>query len=151
MSSATSPTTTSGAGLLFVAIIAPLGMLLVAVGGRALAERGGTRPGTPAAIPAYALLIAVVSFGLNLAGNQLSRKVEASADRFALELTHDPRGFIELQQRLVAANHSDPNPSGALDEVLLTHPTTVERIGAALAYAKEEGSDPGEPTFPPAR
>ena len=140
-----------GRGLLFVAIIAPLGMLLVAVGGRALAERGGTRPGMPAAIPAYALLIAVVSFGLNLTGNQLSRKVEASADRFALELTHDPRGFIELQQRLVAANHSDPDPSGALNEVLLTHPTAVERIGAALAYAKEEGSDPGEPTFPPAR
>jgi len=140
-----------GRGLLFVAIIAPLGMLLVAVGGRALAERGGTRPGMPAAIPAYALLIAVVSFGLNLAGNQLSRKVEASADRFALELTHDPHGFIELQQRLAAANHGNPNPSGLLDEALLTHPPTVERIGAALAYAEEEGADPGEPTFPPAR
>ena len=94
-------------------------------------------------------MIAVVGFGLNLAGNQLSRQVEASADRFALELTHDPRGFIELQQRLVAANHSDPNPPGALTAVLRTHPTPVERIGAALAYADERGIAVGEPTFAP--
>jgi|EndMetStandDraft_8_1072994.scaffolds.fasta_scaffold63764_1 Zn-dependent protease with chaperone function len=136
-------------GLTFVAIIAPLGMLLVAVAGTALADRGGSRPGTPAAIPAYALLIAVVGFGLNLAGNQLSRRVEASADRFALELTHDPRAFIELQQRLVAANHSDPDPPGALAAVFHTHPTPVERIGAALAYADERGIAVDERRFAP--
>ncbi|MFN8114024.1 MAG: M48 family metalloprotease [Solirubrobacterales bacterium] len=140
-----------GRGLLFVAIIAPLGMLLVATAGGALARRGGTRPGLPAAIPAYALLITVVTFGLNLAGDQLSRRVEASADAFALQLTDDPRGFIELQQRLVADNHSDPDPSSAVDAVLRTHPTAVQRIGAALAYAEERGIDPGEPAFPPAR
>lgn len=139
-----------GRGLLFVAIIAPLGMLLVAVGGTALAERGGTRPGLPAAIPAFALLIAIVSFGLNLAGNQLSREVEASADSFALQLTDDPRGFIELQQRLVADNHSDPDPRGTVDALLRTHPTAVRRIGAALAYAEDERIDPGEPAFAPA-
>jgi len=138
-------------GLLFVAVVAPLGMLLVAVGGTALARYGGTRPGMPAAIPAFALLIAVVTFGLNLAGNQLSRKVEANADRFALELTADPRGFIELQRRLVAANHSDPDPSGAIDVALRTHPSAVQRIGAALAYAEEQGIDRIEPTFAPAR
>ncbi len=139
-----------GRGLLFVAIIAPLGMLLVAAAGTALAERGGTRPGRPAAIPAFALLITVVSFGLNLAGNQLSREVEASADRFALQLTGDPRGFIELQQRLAADNRSDPDPGGAVDALLRTHPSAVQRIGAALAYAEEEGINPGEPAFAPA-
>ena len=139
-----------GRGLLFVAIIAPLGMLLVAAAGTALAERGGTRPGLPAAIPAFALTIAVVSFGLNLAGNQLSREVEASADGFALQLTDDPRGFIELQQRLAADNHSDPDPAGAVDALLRTHPSAARRIGAALAYAEEEGIDPGEPAFAPA-
>jgi STE24 endopeptidase len=140
-----------GRGLLFVAIIAPLGMLLVAVAGGALARRGGTRPGLPAALPAYDLLITVVTFGLNLAGNQLSRRVEASADAFALQLTHDPRGFIELQQRLATDNHSDPDPSGAIDQLLRTHPTAVQRIGVALAYAEDEGIDPGEPAFPPSR
>jgi STE24 endopeptidase len=134
-------------GLLFVALIAPLGMLLVAVGGGGLAGRSGARPGTPAALPAYALLITIVSFSLNLAGNQLSRSVEASADRFALQLTHDPRGFIRLQQELASANLSDPDPSSPIDAALRTHPTTVQRIGAALAYAEERGIDPGEPTF----
>ncbi len=138
-------------GLLFVAIVAPLGMLLVAVAGAALARRGGTRPGLPAAIPAFALMIALVTFALNLAGNQLSRRVEASADAFALQLTDDPRGFIALQQRLVAANHGDPDPSGLVDGLLETHPTAVDRVGSALAYAEERGIDPGEPAFAPAR
>lgn len=137
-------------GLLFVAIVAPLGMLLVARAGAALASRGGARPGTPAALPAFALMIALVSFALNLAGNQLSRRVEASADAFALELTGDPRGFIELQERLVATNHSDPDPPGGLAAALRTHPSAVDRVGAALAYAERHGIDPGEPTFPPA-
>jgi len=138
-------------GLLFVAIIAPLGMLLVARAGSALARRGGSRPGTSAALPAFALVIALVSFALNIAGDQLSRRVEASADAFALELTHDPYGFVALQQRLVSANHSDPDPNDWVDEVLRTHPTAVQRVGAALAYAEEHGIGPGEPTFPRAR
>lgn len=138
-------------GLLFVAIVAPLGMLLVARAGTALAWRGGARPATPAGLPAFALLIALVGFALNLAGNQLSRRVEASADAFALRLTGDPRGFIELQQRLVTANHSDPDPPGGLAAALRTHPSAVDRVGAALAYAEQHGIDPGEPTFPPAR
>jgi STE24 endopeptidase len=138
-------------GLLFVAIVAPLGMLLVARAGSALASRGGARTGTPAALPAFALLIALVGFALSLAGDQLSRRVEASADAFALELTGDPRGFIDLQQRLVTANHSDPDPPGWLAAALRTHPTAAERVAVALAYAEQHRIDPGEPTFPPAR
>ena len=88
-----------------------------------------------------------MSFSLNLAGNQLARSVEASADHFALQLTDDPRGFIRLQQELAAANLSDPDPSSPIDAALRTHPTTVQRIGAALAYAEQHRIDPGEPTF----
>jgi len=138
-------------GLGFVAIVAPLGMALVAVGGTALARRGGTAPGMPAALPAFALMIAIVTFGLNVAGNQLSRRVEASADRFALELAGDPRGFVALQRRLVAANHSDPDPPAALEALFGTHPSAVERIGAALAYADQHGITVPEPAFAPAR
>ena len=121
-------------GILFVALIAPLGVLTVALAGTALARRAGAAPGTPAALPAYAFVLAVVTFGLGLAGNQLSRQVEASADGFALELTDDPEGFIGLQRRLTLSNVSDPDPSGVIDGLLRTHPTTIERIGAAVAY-----------------
>ena len=97
-------------GLLFVAIIAPLGMLLVALRrhGPGAAWRHPSRH--PGGDPGLRVSDRGRHFGLNLAGNQLSRRVEASADRFALELTHDPRGFIELQQRLVEANQERSGP-----------------------------------------
>ncbi len=124
-------------GLLFLALVAPLGMLTVALAGGALARRSGAGEAAPAALPAYALAVTVVALGLNLFGDGLSRRVEASADRFALELTDDPRGFIDLQRRLALANLSDPDPSSPIDAVLRTHPPTVERIGAAIAYRNE--------------
>lgn len=124
-------------GILFVALVAPLAMLTVALGGAALARRSGSEPGTPAAVPAYALALALVTFATGLAGDQLSRRVEASADRFALELTDDPAAFIELQRRFALTNLSDPDPSSPVDALLRTHPTTVQRIGAAISYREE--------------
>ena len=124
-------------GIIFVAIVAPLGMLVVALGGSALAAGRRTGPGRPSAIPAYALVIALVSFGLTVAGNRLSREVEASADEFALDLTEDPDAFISLQQRLSTSNLSDPDPNPVAGAVLSTHPTTLERIGAALAWERD--------------
>jgi STE24 endopeptidase len=123
-------------GILFVALIAPLGMLTVALAGTALARRQGAEPGLPAALPAFVLALAITTFALGLVGDQLSRSVEASADAFALRLTDDPQGFIELQRRLALSNLSDPDPSSPLDALLRSHPTTVERIGAALSYER---------------
>lgn len=126
-------------GLLFVALVAPLGMLTVALAGSALAGRVDASAGNPAAVPAFALALTLVAFGLGLAGSQLSRLVEASADAFSLELTDDPDGLIELQRRLATANLSDPDPSSPIDAIMRTHPPTVERIGAALAYRRPPG------------
>jgi STE24 endopeptidase len=88
-------------------------------------------------VPAYLLAIAVASFAINVPGNQLSREVEESADRFALELTDDPRALIELQRRLAESNLADPDPPGLVTTLFGTHPPTVDRIGAALAYERE--------------
>ena len=73
---------------------------------------------------------------LNIPGNQLSRKIEASADQFALELTDDPEALIDLQLQLAQTNLSDPDPPAWFSDVFGTHPTTVERLGAALSYAR---------------
>jgi STE24 endopeptidase len=124
-------------GLAFVAIVAPFGLLFVREVGVAVARRGGADPGSPAAVPAYLLAIAVASFAINVPGNQLSREVEESADRFALELTDDPRALIELQRRLAESNLADPDPPGLVTTLFGTHPPTVDRIGAALAYERE--------------
>ncbi len=123
-------------GLLFVALIAPLGMLFVQLSATALARRSGDDPRTPAVLPALALSVAVAAFVLGVPGNQLSRAVEARADTSALELTHDPKAFIRLQQRLAVSNVADPAPPAALQLLFGTHPATIERIGAAVAYER---------------
>jgi len=116
-------------GLLWVAIVAPAGTLLV----KRLAEAmpSGPREGRrgPAALPAIALALGVVSFGLTCAGNALSRPVEARADAFALELTGDPEAFIALERSLTLRNLGDPDPPAVFHALFGTHPTTVERIG----------------------
>jgi STE24 endopeptidase len=123
-------------GLLWLAIVAPAGMLLI----QRLTERlapASDRSG-PAALPAAAFSIAVVSFALGMAGNAVSRPVEARADAYALRLTKDPAGFIALERRLVTQNLSDPDPPGLLMVLFGTHPPAMERIGFALRYARDE-------------
>jgi STE24 endopeptidase len=125
-------------GIAFAALVTPFGLLLVRELAGALSRRTGAEPGMPAAIPALFLTIAVVSFLVNIPANQLSRKVEASADAFALRITDDPRALIDLQVRLAESNLSDPDPP-ALTRILFgSHPTALDRIGAALAWERGE-------------
>ena len=120
-------------GLLWVAIVALPGMLLV----QRLTEAIGGRPGRPAALPALALSLGLVSFGLTCAGNALSRPVEARADSYALELTGDPEAFIALERSLTLRNIGDPDPPALLHTLFGTHPTTAERIGFGEAVRRE--------------
>ena len=104
----------------------------------AMARRSGAEPGSAAAVPALFLAIAVVSFAVNVPANQLSRKVEASADAFALRITDDPQGLEDLQMRLAERNLSDVDPPGWAIALFGTHPTTLERIGSARAWEQGE-------------
>jgi Zn-dependent protease with chaperone function len=123
-------------GLAFVALVAPLGLLFVREVGEAAVPRAGAEGRGPAALPAYALGLAVASLLLGVVGNQLSRRVEASADTFALELTNDPRALIQVQRRLAIQNVADPDPPAVATALVLTHPSTIDRIGAAIAYER---------------
>jgi STE24 endopeptidase len=116
--------------------VAPLGLLFVREVGEAMASRSGSDGRGPTALPAYALGLALASLILGLAGNQLSRRVEASADTFALELTRDPSALVKVQRRLAIQNVADPDPPAVVTALLGTHPPTVDRIGAALAYER---------------
>ena len=104
----------------------------------------GAEPGQPASLPALAVALAVTSFAIGVVGNQLSRAVEARADTFALELTDDPQALIGLQQRLAKANISDPDPPDAVSFLLGTHPTALERIGAAKAWQQGQRTSSGD-------
>ncbi|HZI92230.1 MAG TPA: M48 family metalloprotease, partial [Thermoleophilaceae bacterium] len=129
-------------GLLWIAIVAPAGMLLVQRLAELMAGRHGLgagverRPG-PAALPAVALALSLVSLGLTCAGNALSRPVEARADSFALERTRDPEAFIRLERSLAIRNIGDPDPPALYQALFGTHPTTVERIGFGEALRRD--------------
>jgi STE24 endopeptidase len=125
-------------GMAWVALVAPLALLFAGELGSRLARRQGADPGTPAALPAFALALALTAFVVGLIGNQLSRQVEESADIYALELTDDPEALIDLQRRLADANLADPDPPGIVTALLRTHPPTIERIGAAVAWRRGE-------------
>lgn len=120
-------------GLLYLAIVAPLGMLAVARASERMAPAGG-----PAAVPAVALSLALLTPAITMISNQLSRAVEARADRYSLELTDAPDALIGFQQRIVEKNVSDPEPPEWVHFLLGTHPTAMERIGHALAIKARE-------------
>jgi len=126
-------------GLLWLAIATPLALLLGWWLAGALDRRVADEPGTPASLPALALALTIVSFGVGVIGNQLSRRVEARADTRALELTEDPAALVRLQRQLVLNNVGDPSPPGLYTALFGSHPPAIERIGAALAYADEQG------------
>jgi STE24 endopeptidase len=90
---------------------------------------------------AIALLLAVAAVaGLASAPGQalLSRRTEARADAHALALTGDPASFEAMQRRLSTVNLADPDPPRWEYLFFASHPTTVQRIAAARAYARGE-------------
>jgi STE24 endopeptidase len=121
-------------GLLWLAIVAPAGMLVI----QRLTERlvpAEDRRG-PAVLPAAVLSIAVVSFVLNIPGNALSRQVERAADGHALDLDGNSAAFIAVERKLSLQNLGDPDPPEWLQLLFGTHPRTVDRIGYALSWAR---------------
>jgi STE24 endopeptidase len=128
-------------GLLWLALVAPAGVYLA----QRLAETFGRREGlgdpnrkpAPAALPAIALAVSLVSLALGLASNVVSRRVEARADSFSLALTHNPAALIALQRELALRNIADPDPPALLQALFGTHPTTAQRIGIGEEWARE--------------
>jgi STE24 endopeptidase len=124
-------------GLLWLAIVAPAGTFLVQrLTVRMAPEAAAGRAAGPAVLPAAALSIALVGFVLNIGGNALSRRVEASADAYSLRLYGHADAFIEVERKLAVQNLADPDPPGWLQLVFGTHPTAVERIGYALTWER---------------
>ncbi|HEY7618691.1 MAG TPA: M48 family metalloprotease [Solirubrobacteraceae bacterium] len=119
-------------GLVYVLLVAPAGLFAAAALTRRLAP-AEPRPG-PAVLPALALSLAVVSFGVTVIANQLSRRIEARADSYSLRLTDAPKPFIGFEKGIALRNLADPDPPGWLVFLLGTHPPTVDRIGIAKAF-----------------
>ena len=129
-------------GLLWLAIVAPAATLLVQRLSEKIAPADahlGDRQANALALPALAVSMALVSFAAGVASNDLSRSIERSADSYALNLTDNPAAFIEVERRLAVDNVGDPDPPGWVQLLFGTHPTTIDRIGAALTWSREQG------------
>ena len=119
--------------LLWTALVAPFGALAVARGADTL-----TRPDTTP-VPAVALSLAVIAPAVTLLANQLSRQIERRADAFALELTQEPVAMVSFERKITLKNVGDPDPPRWQRLLLDTHPSTMERIGQALATGSPGG------------
>jgi STE24 endopeptidase len=88
---------------------------------------------------AVALLLAVATIAGLLAGpaqSLVSRHIEARADEHALNLTGDASDFEAMQGRLALVNLGDVDPNPVEQWLFGSHPTTVERIAIARAWAR---------------
>jgi STE24 endopeptidase len=124
--------------LAYAALVAPV----AAFATQRLSWRLSPARGTALALPALALAAGLVAAPVGLLGNRLSRALERRADRFALELSGAVDGFISFQRTIALQNVADLEPPRWLTALLATHPSTAERIGAAVAYANQGGRQP---------
>lgn len=88
---------------------------------------------------AVALVLAAAAVAGLLSGpvqNLVSRRIEARADTHALVLTHDPATFERMQARLAALNLSDVDPNPVEFALFASHPSTVQRMAAAIAFER---------------
>ncbi|MET8906944.1 M48 family metallopeptidase [Micromonospora sp. NPDC004551] len=93
----------------------------------------------PRAFPLLIALITVAGLVATPVQALVSRRVEARADAHALALTGDPGTFEAMQRRLAGVNLADPDPPRWEYLWSASHPSTVERMAAARAYARESG------------
>jgi STE24 endopeptidase len=118
--------------LAMLALLAPPAMLAIALVAEELLPEG--EPPGPAALPAVALAASLVGLPVRAVANQLSRRVEKRTDEFALDLTGAPEPFIGFEKRITVQNVMEPDPPRWAEMLFGTHPTTLERIGAAIAF-----------------
>ena len=118
-----------------------LGVCLLALllDSAALRRRAGVAgPGDPAVAALVLALVAAGSLLLAPAQNAVSRSIEARADRDALEFTHDPHAFEEMQRQLALHALADPTPPELLHLWFGSHPTVLQRLGMARTYARQQ-------------
>jgi STE24 endopeptidase len=96
-----------------------------------LSAAGASGPGDPRVVPLVLLTFFVLELAALPFGSWLSRRWERTADRFALELTHDGAAMEQMHKRLAVANLADLDPPRLLYALLFTHPTPPERVAAA--------------------
>lgn len=100
--------------------------------GRVLRFVGASAPGDPRSLPFLALVIALAALLALPLQNWYSRRIEASADRFAIAVANDPDTHVAVEVNLARDNIADLEPNPFIRWAFFTHPTTLERIQIGL-------------------
>ncbi|WP_127501258.1 M48 family metallopeptidase [Actinoplanes solisilvae] len=117
---------------------AVIALYLLGGWGWLLARAGVDSIGEPRAIGLLIALVTLAGLAAGPAQAFVSRRIEARADEHALVLTGDPVTFEAMQRRLGSVNLSDPDPPAWEHLMFASHPSTVERMAAARAFARGE-------------
>ena len=89
----------------------------------------------PAAVPLALLVIAVANLALLPLESAVSRRYEAEADWVALGATRDPAAMRAAFRGFVRTSLDDPSPPGWEHVLLDDHPTPLQRVEMAQAWA----------------
>jgi STE24 endopeptidase len=115
--------------------------LLVAIATR---RRGGL--GEPAAVPLALFVVVILQLATGPLQAAATRRYEAEADWSALRTTDDPAAMRALFRRFTARALADPDPPGWFHVLFDDHPTALQRIAMADAFARGRlHAGPGSP------
>lgn len=148
----------TGTAVSALGMIAGTLLLAAALHWRALLDAAGTPAATdPRSLPLIMAIATVLGALAAPLFNAYSRRVEARADQYALDLTGDPAAVVATWRNLAVRSISDLEPHPLAQLWLGTHPAIPARIAHARGWAAEHGvaivlSRPGEqrPGPPPA-
>lgn len=85
-------------------------------------------------LPVLLLTAGCLSVALLPAANAFSRRLERSADRFAMDLTGSGAALASAMQHLAAQNLAEEHPSRLAQWLFYSHPPFSERIAAAREW-----------------
>jgi STE24 endopeptidase len=118
-------------GVAWFVLLAPPLVLVLALATRPL---GGMS--NPGAVPLAALVVVLLELALLPFANTISRRYEAEADWVALEATRDPAALRGVVRRFARTSLAQPDPPAWSRPFLGTHPTILQRIAMAEAWAE---------------
>jgi STE24 endopeptidase len=100
----------------------------------------------PAGLPVMVIVFAILSLLGTPLSNSMTRFEESDADRFSMEIAHQPDGMAKALVKTIAYRASSP---GRLEEVLFyDHPSVERRVRRAMAWKAAHPKGVGAPFGP---